>query len=991
KNSKGKKLSKSLKCAVTVKTPSIKLDNTTVSVNVGQTAKLTATVAPKSAAKNVKYTSSNSDIATVDNTGVITGKSIGDATVTASVKVGSKTYKKEAAVTVKEAAYTIDMTSLEVKAADTLVATFASPVKTAEADTTIKLTRGTTSVDFKPVWSEDAKTLTVKTAAKMTAGTYELTVTDKTDEKITASKTAQVEAQKVAEIKILNEVALTAKKGVGADNSQLAYVYYDVVDQYGESMRSSVSIDWSASVNISNKNTATGRLTLERADTKDFTYGEQIFITGVHTKTGLSVSKTLTVGAKQAVNSVKLGGFIKKNTTEILTSLPADFKNAEYYMLYNVLDQNGNEIETARDGLASGNTISDITFVSDTPLVIKEMTQAGSVMTLTDSYGNDKEYDTVLVVPGIKVEQGGEVKVTAIANKTGNKTEIVVPVNMGDVLKSFVIGSPADIVADGETVEIPFTATDEKGNKVTSFQTIAKQETFNKLQFSASDGSLNLKEQDDGTAKLYYTDRSLAWSDAQTTDGQDRIISLTAIVVGGETNNQMLNITDKARPCGITDVNFHSAYVEGDVVTIELTKTSDARAYISYADQYGRKMTDANAAAFFTASNGGQILGTDFSGYTYGTLVTYTGNGKSTVSSIDGNKQVFLTAGNSTETITMANTVDASATGEGCKFAVAKLKAGQYETVDRAKNFGYTVVDITKVQSISVGDINKVFVSTSNTNSDYLTITGATTGGSIITTTIPRAYGASLVDYRPAVTVTGTYAGKNDVTIPASYLAIAGTYLSDDDSDGLIDTASGLTYDDLYNFAGSTNNYARKDAEDIVTVTIKTLYANSNDAGYSIGASLVGTHTALKKTVAISDAAPEGTVLTASAESKTSVPNHTAISYSASTGFFSLKDQYGKDFAGLKFEIKEVKEADAYAANNFTVSGNDSATVNVTGAERGDTFTLTASYKKLSASIKITVGSDAESLIGSGAGNSYLDDLVNGANGLEDQRIAGLQ
>ena len=350
------------------------------------------------------------------------------------------------------------------------------------------------------------------------------------------------------------------------------------------------------------------------------------------------------------------------------------------------------------------------------------MTTAGAVVTI-----NDHEYDTVLVTPGIKFEQGGEVNVTAIANKTGNKTVLNVPVNVSEVLKSFVIGTPSDIVADGEKVELPFTATDANGNNVTNFEIIAKQATFNKLQFSVSTGELELSQKDDGTAKLVFDDDAApGWSDSQTTDGQDRVVSLTAIVVGGETNNQMLNIVDKARPTGVSGVDFKNAYVEGDTATIELTNSNTGKAYISYVDQYGRPMSATNALAFFTASTAGQLKGTDFAGYKFGTMVTYTGNNNSTLAGaadlVSGSaKDVFLTSDFTDATVTMGNKVLSTASGEGCKFAVTKYKSPEgYSSLDRAKNYGYSVVDITKVQGLTVKDTGKIFVKTDNSGNEFL-------------------------------------------------------------------------------------------------------------------------------------------------------------------------------------------------------------------------------------------------------------------------------
>ena len=71
---------------------SVALDKTTVNLKNGETVKLNATVAPADADnKEVTYTSSNSAVAKVDNTGLVTALSSGEAVITVTTKDGSKT------------------------------------------------------------------------------------------------------------------------------------------------------------------------------------------------------------------------------------------------------------------------------------------------------------------------------------------------------------------------------------------------------------------------------------------------------------------------------------------------------------------------------------------------------------------------------------------------------------------------------------------------------------------------------------------------------------------------------------------------------------------------------------------------------------------------------------------------------------------------------------------------------------------------------------
>ena len=70
----------------------ITLDNETLSLDAGYTAKLTALVTPEGAAnKKVVWTSANEQVATVDDTGLVTGVNFGETVITATTEDGNYT------------------------------------------------------------------------------------------------------------------------------------------------------------------------------------------------------------------------------------------------------------------------------------------------------------------------------------------------------------------------------------------------------------------------------------------------------------------------------------------------------------------------------------------------------------------------------------------------------------------------------------------------------------------------------------------------------------------------------------------------------------------------------------------------------------------------------------------------------------------------------------------------------------------------------------
>ena len=123
---------KTATCKVTVKAKvypvtGVTLDKTSVELTEGDVTVITATVNPSNASnKNVYWTSSDSSVATVDNTGKVIAVKAGSATITVTTEDGGKTATCQ--VTVKEKIYpvtgvTLDRTSVELTEGDATVLT----------------------------------------------------------------------------------------------------------------------------------------------------------------------------------------------------------------------------------------------------------------------------------------------------------------------------------------------------------------------------------------------------------------------------------------------------------------------------------------------------------------------------------------------------------------------------------------------------------------------------------------------------------------------------------------------------------------------------------------------------------------------------------------------------------------------------------------------------------------------------------------------------
>lgn len=158
-------------CNVTVKakvqTPSeikvnkITLNKTTASVTKGKTLQLTATVAPGNATKKeVKWSTSNKNVAMVSTSGLVTAKSAGTATITCTAQDGSSV-KATCKITVKNPVVKVTKVTLN-KTTATL-----APKETLTLKATVTPTNATNkAVTWK---SSNTKIATVSSSGKVTA------------------------------------------------------------------------------------------------------------------------------------------------------------------------------------------------------------------------------------------------------------------------------------------------------------------------------------------------------------------------------------------------------------------------------------------------------------------------------------------------------------------------------------------------------------------------------------------------------------------------------------------------------------------------------------------------------------------------------------------------------------------------------------------------------------------------------------------------------
>ena len=409
------------------------------------------------------------------------------------------------------------------------------------------------------------------------------------------SKDVEVKDSYVASIEITSKEALTSEDGT------TAYIYYDVKNQYGESIRESETINWTTSPACTSVDRSAGRITItqsenNKGDKDKFIYGSSIYVTGVHVKTGTSVNTSIKVGMAQAADTVEFAGFLNKNdlTKPPIEKLPVDFQENTYVLLYRTLDQNGNVLDIDN---YSGD--GHITFISDNPQLVKSPLDYSKKKYTV----NGERYAAIDINPGMWVDRGGEVNITWVANKTGKRGSKNFIIDANAMLKSLVLSAPVGTVADGDKdVKIPYTATDTNGKNVTNYETIVR--STNTLTLNSSVGTLRIQEENDGTAGIYWddTDEKTGYIDKTAFDNQDRPVSLTTIVLGGESSNMLFNVSDKRRPTTIetVDISGDEGRISGDTVVDGDTRKPAIGDWngFTFIDQYGKPMVNEDPDIF---------------------------------------------------------------------------------------------------------------------------------------------------------------------------------------------------------------------------------------------------------------------------------------------------------------------------------------------------------------------------------------------------------
>ena len=654
KNKKGKKLSKTLKCAVTVKTPKITAAPAQT-VKVGATASVKPSVKPASA--KLSYKSSDAAVAAVDANGVVTGVAAGKATVTVTAKVGTKTLTATTDVTVE--ANEVVITEVKQYSSRGFTATFtddASKLFTKD-DITVESADKTDALAVKSVeFAADGKSANVTLLKDFTDGvSYNVTAKG-----VTLSLTAKVGA--VASIKI---------NTASAQQSVKTKIEFQLFDKEGIDVTPATDLDAKCYVTLDGTYTDASISKASDASITMNTVGDKATVkvtynSGAKDEQDVTATQEITCVDAKAV----VGTLVFANTTKKGANGCAQFYLglSDEKVSLKVDDSTSNLFFYAKDGNGEAVNYDEYDAEAADDDIISVSVNSGAT---SGKYAQ-------LTVNGLKA---GNSKIIIKATKTGKSTQYTIPVEV------YEVGAPVKMTVSPVTVSNVYDSAYKEYIKPEMFDA-AGHKVDAEYEYSVdgisvdSDGLIHAAE---ATAKTYTvqvtgTDKKTGAQMTRNTSVQVKALPDKAYTADGinltysiELDHKTLdqnpydgdkNVTVKIRA---TYNNLFAGYVRGngtDNITVAEKKADGKNSYVTPSDssrladvavgiKQGNTRFDAGSAAsldlmttqvttgayivFTNSNNSSTITNNTQSGYTYKSVnagtdgVIYTGDRNSTL------------------------------------------------------------------------------------------------------------------------------------------------------------------------------------------------------------------------------------------------------------------------------------------------------------------------------------------------------------------------
>ena len=421
----------------------------TATVNVGETTTLTATVSPDNATnKNVTWESSNTAIATVDASGVVTGVAAGVATITVT-SVADNTKTADCTVTVTTVAVTsvsVDATaSVNVGKTTTLTATV-SPDNATNKNVT---------------WTSSDETIATVDAngvvTGVAAGVATITVKSAEDASISASCTVTVSvAPGTAALPYTVAQAIDAIDNGGDVEDVYVAGIVSQVDSYNSTYHSITY--WISDDGTTNQFEVYSGKGIDGANFSSLTdieYGDRVVVKGniklYNTTYEFNSGNQLVTQTHRSVNTITVEGGTSKNI---------DLGNSETSVTLSATAANGATVTYVVDTENSTLNADDYTFSEGMLTVTNANSTGGNVVIIASAEGDIAYYDgtetiTVTVIPAKKTDAEIEIEGDSDSTPYGTPFElvyVVTPGYDGTITYTSSNDAIADVAIGAETI-----------------------------------------------------------------------------------------------------------------------------------------------------------------------------------------------------------------------------------------------------------------------------------------------------------------------------------------------------------------------------------------------------------------------------------------------------------------------------------------------------------------------------------------------------------
>ncbi|WP_166243593.1 S-layer homology domain-containing protein [Paenibacillus turpanensis] len=482
-----------------------------------------------------------------------------DILVTASYAAADKLAPTPDKVSVTEAKAT-GVYTVEVK--------FNKEVDTAKAVVTLK--KGTSTVTTTPTWSDDKKSVSLKTGARITAGEYTVSVTglDAATVDVTSAKFT-AEDEKVSKIDFVNS------------NDTLAYsksvaIKVKAVNQYGETVSTGTSnftalVSGKAPATFKKQDDGSFLITADVVTDKSVSQGNGIVpVTVYMNNSPVSVSKNFKVGTVPILTKIESTGVTYSNANNALTN-----GDDTASIALTMLDQYGNEIVKKQftDKEINANNLNPVITPYEEEIKVEKADPDGSLAAEDIFDDNDK--------PRIKIKLTKKIDKTAdyTVNIYGgtSSASAVIKVSAAAV-PTKVEFEPSDITiaSNDDDVFIPIVAYDANGNKLSIEDVVDGVARF-KFDSSAGVASLQETGKHKGKVKIDFTGETLSAGSR---------ISVTGQIKDSQTNTFVQSFFDVQDPRYPDQIN-----VKNEAEKKGLPGSSDDVEF-QLVDNYGKNLDD---------------------------------------------------------------------------------------------------------------------------------------------------------------------------------------------------------------------------------------------------------------------------------------------------------------------------------------------------------------------------------------------------------------